>query len=190
MVEHHLYSVAPISELSIDTLVPLPEDQSGMRYIIFLVDNFLKFVGLYPETSTSTLEFEKAFLSWVGIFGVPKTLRSDGGSQSTSNMVRALKDILKYQHIIVVLYHPQANSMAERRMKEVLTHLRALVYEYRIKEHWGHYLPFIQRIINYTIDGSIGTQSARVIFGDMIDYDIAMHLPEGTTTKNPEEKEG
>ena len=66
MVEHHLYSVAPLSELSIDTLGPLPEDESGMRKII-LIDNFSKFVGLHPATSTSTLEFVKSFLS--GYFG-------------------------------------------------------------------------------------------------------------------------
>ena len=58
-----------LSELSIDTLGPFPEDESGMRYIILIVDNFSKFVGLYSATSTSTLEFVKAFLSWVGIFG-------------------------------------------------------------------------------------------------------------------------
>ena len=49
MVEHHLYSVAPLSELSIDTLGPSPEDESGMRYIILIVDNFSKFIGLYPS---------------------------------------------------------------------------------------------------------------------------------------------
>ena len=80
-MEHHLYSVAPLSELSIDTLGSLPEDEAGMRYIILIVDNFSKFVGLYPANSTSTREFVKAFLSWVGIFGVPKTLRSDRGLQ-------------------------------------------------------------------------------------------------------------
>ena len=67
-------------------------------------------------------------------------------------------------------------------MKKVI----ALVYEYRIKGHWSHYLPFVQRIINYTIDGSIGTQLARVIFGDMVDSDIAMDLPR-TTARNPED---
>ena len=56
--------------------------------------------------------------------------------------------------------------MAERRMKEVGAHLRALVYEYRIKSEWSHYLPSVQRILNYTVDGSIGTQPGRVIFGD------------------------
>ena len=169
MVEYHLYNVAPLSELSIDTLVPLPEDESGMRYIILIADNFSKFLGLYPANSISTLEFIKAFQSWVGIFGVRKTLRSDGGSQFTSNMAQAVKDIFKYQHIVVVPYHHQANSMTERRMKEVLTHLRALVYEYRIKEHRSHYLPLVQRIINYTINDSVGTQPVCVIFGDMID---------------------
>ena len=72
-------------------------------------------------------------------------------------------------------------------MKKVLTHLRALVYEYRIKENWSHYLPLLQRIVNYTIDGSIGTQPACFIFVDMIDSDLAMDLPEGTTTRNPED---
>ena len=54
--------------------------------------------------------------------------------------------------------------MAECRMKEVLTHLRALVYESRIKENRSHYLPLVQSIINYTIDGLIETQSDRVLF--------------------------
>ena len=45
---------------------------------------------------------------------------------------------------------------------------------------------FFKRIINHTIDGLIGTLYARVIFGDMIDSDLAMDLSEGTTAQNPE----
>ena len=94
------------------------------------------------------------------------------------------------RYIEVSAYHrgtlPSASQFNEREADE-LNHLRALVYEYRIKEHWSHYLPLVQRIMNYTIDGSIGTQPARVIFGDMIDSGIAMDLPEGTTARNPED---
>ena len=59
----HLYSIAPLSELSIDTLGLLPE---GMSYIILIVDNFSKFVGLYPENSTSKLEWSQklSYLGW------------------------------------------------------------------------------------------------------------------------------
>jgi len=96
LVDHHLYSVTPLQELSIDTLGPFPEDEFGMRYIILIVNNFSKFVGLYPEKNTSTLEFVKKFLSWVGIFGVPKILGSDGRSQFLSDMAERLKYLLQY----------------------------------------------------------------------------------------------
>ena len=59
-------------------------------------------------------------------------------------------------------------------MNELGAHLRALVYEYRIKSEWSHYLPLVQRIINYTVDGSIATQPGRVISGDIVDSDLAM----------------
>ena len=63
MVEHHLYGVAPWSELSID-------------------NNFSKFVGLYPATTTSTLDFVKAFLSWVGILGCRRLSEAMEGPNS------------------------------------------------------------------------------------------------------------
>ena len=87
MVDHHLYSVTPLQELSIDTLGLLPKDEYGMLYIILIVDNF---VGLYPAKTISTFEFVKV-LSWVRIFGVPKVLRSDGsavfGSVSANQVI-------------------------------------------------------------------------------------------------------
>ena len=137
--------------------------------------------------NTSTLEFVKASLSWVGIFGVLKILRSDEGSKFISYMTERLKYLLKYQYLIIVPYHPQGNSMVERRMKEVGELRRALVYEYRIKSEWSHYLRQVLRIINYIVDGSIGTQPGRVIFGDMVGCDLTMDLPGGTTGRNSED---
>jgi hypothetical protein len=62
-------------------------------------------------------------------------------------------------------------------MMELMKHLRALVFEKRIKEVWSEYLPLVQRIFNYSIDGSIGTQPARVILGDLATEDLALDLP-------------
>jgi hypothetical protein len=61
-------------------------------------------------------------------------------------------------------------------MKEVVKHLKALVYEKRVKEEWSQFLPLVQRIMNYSIYGSIGTQPARVLFGDIAGSDLAMDL--------------
>ena len=53
----------------------------------------------------------------------------------------------------------------------------------RIKER-NHYLSLAQRIINYSVDGSIGTQPARVIFGDIVNCDLAMDLPKTLKGRN------
>jgi hypothetical protein len=93
-------------------------------------------------------------------------------------MMDEFSAMLNYHHTVVVAYHPQGNGLAERRMKEVMKHLKALVFEKRIKENWSQYLSLVQRIINYSIDGSIGTQPARVLLGDIAGSDLAMDLPE------------
>jgi len=48
------------------------------------------------------------------------------------------------------------------------------MYECRIKEHWSHFLPLIQRIINYTIELELNLPTSY------------LDLPEGTTAQNPE----
>ena len=46
-----------------------------------------------------------------------------------SKMVADRASLLRFQHLIVVASHPQANGIVERRIKEVMIHLRVLVYE-------------------------------------------------------------
>jgi hypothetical protein len=108
---------------------------------------------------------------------VPKGVRTDGGPQFDSQLAEGIKSMLGFEHLIVVSYRPQANGIVERRMKEIKQHLQAIVIEKRIKHCWSRYLPLVQRIMNYSIDGSIGTQPARVIFGDLATDDLAMDLP-------------
>jgi hypothetical protein len=47
------------------------------------------------------------------------------------------------------------------------------------------FLPLVQRFINYTIDGSIGTQSARVLLGDITGSELAMAEPQGDARRDP-----
>ena len=60
-VDHHLYSLNPLTSLSVDTLGPLKEDELGNRFIIVMVDNFSKLVGLYRARSTTLKEFTRFF---------------------------------------------------------------------------------------------------------------------------------
>jgi hypothetical protein len=100
-------------------------------------------------------------------------------------MVEEFGKMMNYQHHICVAYRPQANGLAERRMAEVMKHLRALVFTNRIKEVWSRYLPLVQRIMNYTVDGSTGTQPARVLLGDIAGSELAISVPQGDERRDP-----
>ena len=67
-----------------DTFGPLPEDENRFSFIVVIVNNFSESVGFYPARSTTSKDFIGSLLQWMGIFGVPKEIRSDVGSQFTS----------------------------------------------------------------------------------------------------------
>jgi hypothetical protein len=173
---HSLFGKYPMESLSIDTVGPLPEDAHGMKYIVVIVDNFSKFVGLFETKGATAMEYVGALLRWVGFFGLPKKIRTDGGPQFTATICQPLAELLKFEHLVIVPYHPEANGIVERRNLEVMKHLRALVLERRVKQDWSRYLSLVQRILNYTVDGSIGTQPARVLFGDTLPVEVGLDV--------------
>jgi hypothetical protein len=70
----------------------------------------------------------------MSIFGVSLNIRTDGGSQVNNQMMQEFSAIMNFNHHVIVAYHPEANGIAERCMKEVVKHIKALVYEKRVKE--------------------------------------------------------
>jgi len=47
-------------------------------------------------------------------------------------------------------------------------------------------LPLVQRILNYTVDGSIGTQLEKEILGDLPTSDLAIDMPLNWSGQNVE----
>ena len=80
-VEHHLYSLSPLSSLSVDALGPLKKIKMEISLSsYYIVENFSKLIGLYPAKNMTFKELIHELLQCVSIFGVPKEIRSDGGS--------------------------------------------------------------------------------------------------------------
>jgi hypothetical protein len=159
---------APMQDLSVDSIGPLPEDESENKYILVFIDNFSKYVELFATKSVDAMSYVHGLLRHIGYFGVMKSIRSDGGTQFTAQICSELANMLKFKHNVILPYHPEANGIVERRNAEVMKHLRALIVEGVDKGKWSLYLPLIQRILNFTYDESIGTYPAQLIFGDQL----------------------
>ena len=170
-------TTAAMQLLNIDTIGPLPADEDGFQYILVVIDCFSRWVMCYPTRSTEAEECAWILLQHFGIFGIPKELKSDKGSQFVNSVISDLTRVLKLPHQTTIAYSKEQNAIVERANKEVMRHLRALVFETDVGTNWKRYLPFAQRICNAEVIQSIGVSPAQIIFGNAIDLDREILKP-------------
>jgi hypothetical protein len=168
-------SGSPFSDLSIDVLkLPFP-DAYGNVYAVMIVDNFSHWVTAYACANKSAVCAARALIHFIGTFGVPLRVRSDGGGEFCNDIVQQLSHMVQLKQIVIQPYLHSANGIVERVNRSVLEKLRYILFDRRIKKlphlQWTDLLPFAQRIVNASTHSAIGTSPARLIFGDHVDLD-------------------
>ena len=170
-------SSAPMMRISIDTIGPLPADGEGNTSIIVIIDSFTRWVELYAARDMTASEAVKALLSYIKTFGQPYQLLSDNGKQYANQVVTDLCAILGTEHIRTVAHSHQENAIVERVNKEILRHLRALVFDDKTHVKWSQDLVFVQRILNTTVHESIGVTPSQLLFGNSVQLTEMPYLP-------------
>lgn len=173
---------APGYMWSIDSEGPLPADSDGHRYIVVMVDNYTRMVELTPARSTSAADALPALLSVFSRYGAPAYLRSDQGSQFVNKVITAFLNFLGTGHSLTLAYRPQANGIVERANQEIMRHLRAIVFDRRVKTTWSRYLPIVARIINSTVNSTTGFSPAFLLYGGRVD--LSRSLLSGAADSN------
>jgi len=169
-------SEAPMTRVSIDTL-ELPEDEEGYNAVVVIIDSFTRWVEMYACRGTGAAEAVRALISYIQTFGQPSQLLSDNGAQYASDVVAELCKILGTEHVRTIPHSHQENAIVERVNKEILRHLRALVYDDKTIGKWSKRLVFVQRILNTTVHESIGVAPCQLLFGNSIQLDSIPFLP-------------
>jgi hypothetical protein len=183
LVERHVISGSPFSELSIDLLKLPNPDAFGMAYVVVVVDNFSHWTSLIAVRNKSAFEAARALVKVTGDFGVPMRLRSDGGSEFVNGVIAGLLRMMGTTHHVVVPYTPTANGIVERANRSILERLREMIFSKRLVKHpehvWSDLLPLVQRAINASVHSATGTSPAKILFGENLDLDrcLLSHMP-------------
>ena len=130
-----------MERLAIDSMGPFPEDEDGNKYLIVIIDCFTRYVKLYPAKSTEAVHAVKALLQWVGTFGSPSQIISDNGSQYVNQLIDEFMKVIGTEHVLTMAYSKEENAIVERVNKEVLRHLRAILFERSLKSKWSLIYP-------------------------------------------------
>lgn len=177
----------PFDRVNIDTVGPLPEDERGNQYILVFVDCFSRFVEVFPVKSTEAVHCADALISFVGRYGFPSMILTDRGPEFMNELIEAVTRTVGTRHIPTMQYSKEENSLVERRNKEVVRHLNAIVFDHRVRNRWSSVLPLAQRVLNAAPHSLLGVSPAQLIFGNTVNLDRGIFMPQSAIPLNPDE---
>ena len=188
-IHTHPFTVAaynPMEVISIDTAGPLPEDSYGNKYILAVIDNFSRWLELYPTKDTTARAAAVAMVGWVGRYGIPDEIHSDRGSQFVNELFLHLQEILGCKHTFSTAYSKEENSIAERSIGTTMKQLEALLFDKRVHDKWSmEQLPLVMRIHNSEVHSSIGVSPAEILFGNSVNLNRSL-IPIPDEIRTPE----
>ena len=167
----------PMQTLNVDSIGPLPEDDDGYTYIIVIICCFTRWVSLYCAKDATAASAAKALQQHVSIFGQSAQLLSDNGPQYVNATISELLLLLGTEHVRTVAHSHEENTIVERANKEVMRHLRALLFDDKSHRKWSLKLPVVQRIMNASVHESIGVAPAQLVLNSNISLDRNVYLP-------------
>jgi hypothetical protein len=167
----------PNERVNIDSIGPLEPDEHGNTHIIVIIDCFTRWVELYAVQNASALPAARALLSHFGRYGQPHQLVSDNGTQFANEVVSEIIKLIGIEHVFTVPYSHEENAIVERANKEVMRHLRALIFDSKTFSNWSDNLPFVQRIMNTAVHESIGISPAQLLLGHSSSFDKGIFIP-------------
>ena len=117
----------PNQRIHADLFGPLKTSDKGNAYICVITDALTKYTSVQaiPDKSADTVT--SAILKWIYLFGVPKTIITDQGTEFCNILSTAIYKSLDVKHGTTTPYHPQCNGQVESFNKVMAAYLRKVM---------------------------------------------------------------
>lgn len=120
-----------------------------LQHVLVVVDNFARFVQLYPATTMTSDVIVDALLDWFSKYGVCTSWTSDRGTHFFNDIMTALAQRLRATHHFTAAYAPWSNGVVERVNRDIREILSAMMLDARAAdEDWPQFLPAVCHAIN------------------------------------------
>lgn len=129
-------STRPFERVAFDIVGPLPEaGNDRYKYILTLQDDLTKFSAAYPITNTTAEETCECLVHFITLFGIPKTILTDQGTNFTAELFKQTCNLLKIKQLWSTPYHPQTQGALERSHSTLKEYLKSYVNEQQSNWH-------------------------------------------------------
>uniref|UniRef100_A0AAQ4QC33 Gypsy retrotransposon integrase-like protein 1 n=1 Tax=Gasterosteus aculeatus aculeatus TaxID=481459 RepID=A0AAQ4QC33_GASAC len=122
----------PFEHLIIDCVGPLPRSRSGAMYLLTVMCSSTRYPAAYPLRTLTAKSVVRALGQFISIFGIPRTIQRDQGSNFSSHLFAQVLKLFHVQHNQSSAYHAQSQGALERVHQTVKSMLKA--YHTRVSQ--------------------------------------------------------
>lgn len=151
----------PLDRISCD-LVDLKTPSSGFRYVLTILDQFSRFVRMYPLKTKTAEEVTEGWLEYVDCYGAPKVALTDNVGEFTAKSFRDACQSKGTDLVFTTPYHPLGNGAVERAHRTIKSMLATLCNGQ--PQRWSLHLRTCQDVLNKAVHTTIGTMPYYAFF--------------------------
>uniref|UniRef100_A0A8C1I8K6 Gypsy retrotransposon integrase-like protein 1 n=1 Tax=Cyprinus carpio TaxID=7962 RepID=A0A8C1I8K6_CYPCA len=162
----------PFEHLIIDCVGPLPRSKSGSIYLLTVMCASTRYPAAYPLRTITAKSVVKALTQFISIFGIPKIVQSDQGSNFTSHLFSQVLKLLHIKHNKASAYHAQSQGALERFHQTLKSLLRSYCTE--MEGDWEQGLPWLMLSAREVCQESTGFSPNDLVFGHTVRGPLAV----------------
>ena len=155
---------APMERVAVDVLGPLPESESGNKYLLIVADYFSKWTEAFPMgDQEATTVAEILVREVISRFGVPLSLHSDQGRNFESTVFSEMCRLLGVKKTRTTPLHPQSDGMVERFNRTFEAQLSKFVDQHQ--SDWDEHVPLLLMAYRTASHETTGVTPAKMMMG-------------------------
>lgn len=121
---------------------------TGFTRLMTFRDESTGFKLLFGSRFGCALEVAIAFLSVIGLFGLPDSFHTDGGPENDAYIWHQFTQMTGIKHTVSLPAQPHSNGIAEASIKSAKRFLRTLCVDLGRHNAWGLYTGMVQLALN------------------------------------------
>jgi hypothetical protein len=174
----------PFEHIATD-IAHLPMSRDGFAYVVAFICHMSKFLVLVPLKTLTAEEVANAYFhQFCKVFGFPRVLLSDNGSNFTSELFDGILSKFDTEHSTCVPSYHQTNGLVERSFRTVRQGLRILAKD---RETWPDYLTQFVLAYNSSEHESLNVSPHYTVFGQEPRLPLTTLLEEPLTSDQIEQ---
>jgi transposase InsO family protein len=181
----HLSTTRPMQVIHMDTLSMGITNDNGDSYLLVLIDACSRWLEMYPIPDLTAEVAAMKLFEHFGRFGIPGQILSDNGSQFQNKLHDELHTLIGVDKLRTTPYSHEENGIVERANKEILRHVRSILFDKGIHKEWHLAIPIVQRILNSQHSSITGCAPAELVLTNAPNLDQGIYMtPQPSTIDN------